>query len=230
MSARIDSPTNPRVAAAARAVREGEALVSSKGPGRSSTPSRRASSPTSSSPPPTSRRSTPRPLDRARAGRRRGRRGLSPASSPASPTSSRRAPSSRSRPSRPRPSTALAGSRLVLLLDGLQDPANVGAILRAAEAFGAGGVVLTPGTASPFAPKAFRASAGSALRVPVVEERPLDRRRRVGPRDRGDAGGRRRPRRREPEHAPTASRPSSSPSARRGTASRRRSSRPSTAG
>jgi len=62
----------------------------------------------------------------------------------------------------------LAGARLVLLLDGLQDPANVGAILRAAEAFGAGGVVLTPGTASPFAPKAFRASAGSALRVPVV--------------------------------------------------------------
>ena len=63
----------------------------------------------------------------------------------------------------------LAGARLVLLLDGLQDPANVGAILRAAEAFGAGGVVLTPGTASPFAPKAFRASAGSALRVPVAK-------------------------------------------------------------
>ena len=63
---------------------------------------------------------------------------------------------------------ALAGSRLVLLLDGLQDPANVGAILRAGEAFGAGGVILTPGTASPFAPKAFRASAGSALRVPMV--------------------------------------------------------------
>jgi TrmH family RNA methyltransferase len=64
---------------------------------------------------------------------------------------------------------ALAGARLVLLLDGLQDPANVGAILRAAEAFGAGGVVLTPGTASPFSPKALRASAGSALRVPVVK-------------------------------------------------------------
>lgn len=63
---------------------------------------------------------------------------------------------------------SIRASRLVLLLDGLQDPANVGAILRAAEAFGAGGVVLTPGTASPFAPKAFRASAGSALRVPVV--------------------------------------------------------------
>ncbi len=65
---------------------------------------------------------------------------------------------------------ALAGSKLILLLDGLQDPANVGAILRAAEAFAAGGVVLTPGTASPFAPKAFRASAGSALRVPVVKD------------------------------------------------------------
>ena len=59
-------------------------------------------------------------------------------------------------------------TRTVLLLDGLQDPSNVGAILRVAEAFGAGGVVLTPGTSSPFAPKAFRASAGSALRVPVA--------------------------------------------------------------
>jgi TrmH family RNA methyltransferase len=44
----------------------------------------------------------------------------------------------------------------------------VGTILRTAEGFGATGVVATRGTAHPFSPKAIRASAGSALRVPVV--------------------------------------------------------------
>lgn len=59
-------------------------------------------------------------------------------------------------------------SSLFLLLDGIQDPANVGAIVRCAEAFGVAGVVLTPGSAWPFSPRALRASAGSALRVPIV--------------------------------------------------------------
>jgi tRNA G18 (ribose-2'-O)-methylase SpoU len=57
---------------------------------------------------------------------------------------------------------------LFLLLDGVQDPANVGAIVRSAEAFGAGGVLLTRACASPFSPKALRASALSALRVPIA--------------------------------------------------------------
>jgi RNA methyltransferase, TrmH family len=57
---------------------------------------------------------------------------------------------------------------ITLLLDSVQDPTNVGAILRSAEAFGAGAVILTPGTASPFSPKAMRASAGSVFRLPVV--------------------------------------------------------------
>ncbi len=62
-----------------------------------------------------------------------------------------------------------------VLLDGVQDPANVGAIVRSAEAFGAAAVLLTSGCASPFAPRAFRASAGSALRVPLVPDvRPDD--------------------------------------------------------
>lgn len=57
---------------------------------------------------------------------------------------------------------------LVVVLAGIQDPGNVGTILRSAEAFGATGVVTTGGTADPWSPKALRASAGSALRLPVL--------------------------------------------------------------
>jgi TrmH family RNA methyltransferase len=57
---------------------------------------------------------------------------------------------------------------LVVALAGIQDPGNVGTILRSAEAFGATGAVTTRGTADPWSPKALRASAGSALRLPVV--------------------------------------------------------------
>jgi len=57
---------------------------------------------------------------------------------------------------------------LVVVLTGIQDPGNLGTILRSAEAFGATGAVTTRGTADPWSPKAIRASAGSALRLPVV--------------------------------------------------------------
>jgi RNA methyltransferase, TrmH family len=57
---------------------------------------------------------------------------------------------------------------LVLVLVGVQDPGNVGTAVRSAEAFGATGVVAVRGTADPWSPKAVRASAGSALRLPVV--------------------------------------------------------------
>jgi len=57
---------------------------------------------------------------------------------------------------------------LVVVLVGVQDPGNVGTIVRSAEAFGATGVVATRGTADPWSPKALRASAGSALRLPVL--------------------------------------------------------------
>lgn len=63
---------------------------------------------------------------------------------------------------------ALPADGFAILLDGIQDPANVGAILRSAEAFGAKAALLTKGCASPFATKAFRASAGSVLRVPLA--------------------------------------------------------------
>jgi len=61
-----------------------------------------------------------------------------------------------------------AGCPLVVVLDGLQDPGNAGAIVRAAEAFGATGAIFLKGSASPFNPKTMRASAGSLFRVPFV--------------------------------------------------------------
>jgi RNA methyltransferase, TrmH family len=59
-------------------------------------------------------------------------------------------------------------SPLILVLAGLQDPGNVGTLLRSAEAFAASGVMLLPGAASPWNPKALRASAGSAFRIPTM--------------------------------------------------------------
>jgi TrmH family RNA methyltransferase len=57
---------------------------------------------------------------------------------------------------------------LVVVLAGVQDPGNLGTILRSAEAFGADGVVCLPGTVSAWNPKAVRASAGSVFRMPVL--------------------------------------------------------------
>jgi RNA methyltransferase, TrmH family len=56
----------------------------------------------------------------------------------------------------------------ILVLAGLQDPGNLGTILRSAEAFGSAGVVLGEGTVSPFNSKVIRASAGSVFRIPLV--------------------------------------------------------------
>lgn len=60
----------------------------------------------------------------------------------------------------------------VIVLVGLQDPGNLGTILRSAEAFGSAGVVLGEGTVSPFNSKVVRASAGSIFRLPVVHAKP----------------------------------------------------------
>ncbi len=57
----------------------------------------------------------------------------------------------------------------VVVLEGLQDPSNVGAIIRVAAAVGALAVLYTKGTADPYAPKSVRASAGSLLHVPTVQ-------------------------------------------------------------
>ena len=65
-------------------------------------------------------------------------------------------------------SQLLRHDALVVVLDGIQDPGNAGTILRAAEAFGASGVVFLKGSVSPFNSKVMRASAGSLFRVPFV--------------------------------------------------------------
>ena len=62
----------------------------------------------------------------------------------------------------------LAAPPLVVVLDGVQDPGNAGTIIRAAEAFGATGLVFVKGAVSPYNPKAVRASAGSVFRVPLI--------------------------------------------------------------
>ncbi len=72
---------------------------------------------------------------------------------------------------------------LVVVLAGLQDPGNLGTILRSAEAFGATGMVSLPGTVNAWNPKAVRASAGSVFRVPLVaagEKQCLQRLREAG--------------------------------------------------
>ncbi len=56
----------------------------------------------------------------------------------------------------------------IVVLAGLQDPGNLGTILRSAEAFGSAGVVLAESTVSPFNSKVVRASAGSVFRLPVI--------------------------------------------------------------
>ena len=57
---------------------------------------------------------------------------------------------------------------LVVVVAGIQDPGNLGTILRSAEAFGADGVIALPGTVSAWNPKCVRASAGSVFRVSLI--------------------------------------------------------------
>jgi TrmH family RNA methyltransferase len=64
--------------------------------------------------------------------------------------------------------TLFARESIVIALDGVQDPGNVGTIVRLAAAFDANGIALLPGCADAFGPKAIRSSAGAILTVPVV--------------------------------------------------------------
>jgi TrmH family RNA methyltransferase len=60
------------------------------------------------------------------------------------------------------------GKPLVVIAASLQDPGNLGTLVRSAEAFGATGMILLPGTVSLWNAKTLRASSGSAFRLPVV--------------------------------------------------------------
>ncbi len=60
-------------------------------------------------------------------------------------------------------------SGLLLALDGVQDPGNVGTIIRSAAAAGAAGVIIGEGTADPWSPKCVRASMGGIFRTSLVE-------------------------------------------------------------
>lgn len=61
----------------------------------------------------------------------------------------------------------LENARKIVVLDGVQDPGNVGTIIRTAEALGIEGAVFTGKCADVFSPKTLRASMGSALRMPL---------------------------------------------------------------
>ncbi len=68
----------------------------------------------------------------------------------------------------PQPPAVVAAGTTALVLDGIQDPGNLGTILRTAEAAGARPVLLAPGTADPFAPKVVRAAMGAHFRLALV--------------------------------------------------------------
>ncbi|MCD6356601.1 MAG: RNA methyltransferase [Anaerolineaceae bacterium] len=55
----------------------------------------------------------------------------------------------------------------VLVLDKIQDPGNMGTILRTAAALGVGAALLTPGTTDPFAPKVMRSAMGAQFKLPI---------------------------------------------------------------
>ena len=65
-------------------------------------------------------------------------------------------------------------SSVVVALDGVQDPGNVGTIVRLAAAFDCAGVLLLPGSADAYSPKAVRASAGAVLSVPIANATAAD--------------------------------------------------------
>jgi RNA methyltransferase, TrmH family len=67
------------------------------------------------------------------------------------------------------PTAAIAGARpMVIVAVDVQDPGNMGALVRSAEAGGATGVIATGGSADPFGWKALRGAMGSAFRLPIA--------------------------------------------------------------
>lgn len=67
----------------------------------------------------------------------------------------------------PVPATATDGPPLLLVLDGVRDPGNLGTLIRAAAGAGVTQMVVTAGSADPYQPKAVRAAVGAHFRVPI---------------------------------------------------------------
>lgn len=65
-------------------------------------------------------------------------------------------------------------STSIIALDRVNDPGNIGTILRSAAALELDGVLLTPGTTDPFSPKAMRAAMGAQLHLPILWKEPAD--------------------------------------------------------
>lgn len=63
----------------------------------------------------------------------------------------------------------LNNNKLIMILDNIQDPGNLGTIIRTADAAGFSGVLLSQGCVDPFNPKVIRSSAGSIFNIPIVE-------------------------------------------------------------
>jgi RNA methyltransferase, TrmH family len=64
----------------------------------------------------------------------------------------------------------LTDTSLVLVLDAIQDPGNLGTLIRSADAFAAACVIALPGTVDYWNPKVVRSAAGAAFRVPLIHE------------------------------------------------------------
>lgn len=65
----------------------------------------------------------------------------------------------------------LGSASVVLVLDAVQDPGNLGTLIRSADAFGASAVVALPGTADYWSSKVIRSTVGAAFRIPLVSAR-----------------------------------------------------------
>lgn len=67
------------------------------------------------------------------------------------------------------PSISAGEIRKAIVLQGVQDPGNVGTVIRTASAFSMDAVVLTDGCADPFSPKTVRAAMGATFRQKIIE-------------------------------------------------------------
>jgi len=74
----------------------------------------------------------------------------------------------------PLPEVLREAPQLLVLLAGIQDAGNVGAIVRAADGCAATGIITADGTADPFGWKALRGAMGSTFRVPIAVRQPLE--------------------------------------------------------